>query len=180
MNRADCVITRIYLAARPAKHNIVFVGPPLTVRKAFGPFDIVSGKISVSPMTQLILSRLSILRATVVVAALVSLCVSSNVGPRFLPLPTAENYTAENLQQTTGTTASRAPSQTSASFRVPMAQAQKRADREVQGQSLAVMPGIHFVLPNNTRVFAELSDPDALFNLALASLPSGRAPPRLV
>src|SRR5687767_15318521 len=112
-------------------------------------------------MTQLILSRLSILRATVVVAALVSLCVSSNVGPRFLPLPTAENYTAENLQQTTGTTASRAPSQTSASFRVPMAQAQKRADRELQAQSLAVMPGIHFVLPNNTRVFAELSDPDA-------------------
>jgi hypothetical protein len=175
MNRADYVITRIYLAARPVKHNIVFVGPYGS--QAFGPFEIVSGKISVSPMTQLIVSRLSILRATVVVAALVSLCVSSNVGPRFLPLPTAENYTAENLQQTT---ASRAPSQTSASFRVPMAQAQKRADREVQGQSLAVMPGIHFVLPNNTRVFAELSEPDALFNLALASLPSGRAPPRLV
>jgi len=132
-------------------------------------------------MTQLVLSRLSILRAAIVVAALFSLCVSSNVGPRFLPLPTAEkNDTAENLQQTTGTTVSRAPSQTSASFRIPMAQAQKRADRELKAQSLAVMPGIHFVLPNNTRVFAELSDPDALFNLALASLPSGRAPPRLV
>lgn len=131
-------------------------------------------------MSMLTLSRRSILRATVVVAALFSLCVSSNVGPRFLPLPTAENYTAENLQQTTGTIASRAPSQTAASFRVPMAQAQKRADRELQAQSLAVMPGIHFVLPNNTRVLAELSDPDVLFNLALASLPSGRAPPRLV
>ena len=131
-------------------------------------------------MTKLILSRLSILRATVVVAALFSLCVSSNVGPRFLPLPTPENYAAENLLQATGTTASRSHSSTSANFRVPMAQAQKRADRELQAQSLAVMPGIHFVLPNNTRVFAELSDPDALFNLALASLPSGRAPPRLV
>lgn len=131
-------------------------------------------------MTPVILSRLSIWRAAIVVAALFSLCVSSNVGPRFLPLSTAENYTAENLQQTTGTATSRATSQTSASFRVPMAQAQKRADRELQAQSLAVMPGIHFVLPNNTRVFAELSDPDALFNLALTSLPSGRAPPRLV
>ena len=143
-----------------------------------GPFEMVSAKISISSMTQLGLSRLSILRAAAVVGALFSLCVSNNVGPRFLPLPTAEN-SAENLQQTTGTTASRAPSQTSASFRVPMAQAQKRADRELQAQSPAVMPGIHFVLPNNARVFAGLSDPDALFNLALASLPSGRAPPRL-
>lgn len=131
-------------------------------------------------MTQLILSRLSILRAAVVVAALFSLCVSSNVGPRFLPLPTLENYTAENLRQTKGTTASSSQSSTSANFRVPMAQAQKRADREIQAQSLAVLAGIHFVLPNNTRVFAELSDPDAFFSVALASLPSGRAPPRLV
>ena len=130
-------------------------------------------------MTQLLLSRLSILRAAVVVAALFSLCVSSNVGPRFLPLPTPENYTAEDLQQTTGTTVSRSPSKTSASFRVPMAQGQKRADRELQAQPLAVLPGINFVLPNSTRVFAELSDPDNLFSFALASLPSGRAPPRL-
>ena len=130
-------------------------------------------------MTKLI-SRLSILRATLVVAALVSLCVSSNVGPRFLPLPTPENYAAENPQQATGTTASRSHSSTSGNFRVPMAQAQKRADRNLQAQPLAVMPGIQLVLPSNTRVLAELSDPDALFNLALASLPSGRAPPRLV
>jgi hypothetical protein len=60
-----------------------------------------------------------------------------------------------------------------------MAQAQKRADRELQAQPLAVTPGINFQLPNSTLVFAELSDPDALFTLALASLPSGRAPPRL-
>ncbi|HEX5886767.1 MAG TPA: hypothetical protein VFY67_19650 [Pyrinomonadaceae bacterium] len=130
-------------------------------------------------MTQLISSRLSILRASVIVAALFSLCVSSNVGPRFLPLPALENYAAENLQQTTGT-ASRSHSKGSSSFRVPMAQAQKRADRELQAQPLAVMPGINFVLPNNTRVFTELSHPDALFTVSLASLPSGRAPPRLV
>ena len=130
-------------------------------------------------MIQWNLSRLRIVRASVVVAALFSLCVSSNVGPRFLPLPTAEN-SAEIVQQTTGTTASRAPSQTSASFRIPMAQAQKRADRELQAQPLAALPGINFVLPNTTPVFAELSDSDNLFSVALASLPSGRAPPRLV
>ena|SRR6185295_8870137 len=131
-------------------------------------------------MTRLSLWRLSILRATVFVVALFSLCVSSNVGPRFLPLPALENYTAENLQQTTGATASRSHSSGSLSFRVPMAQGQKRADRELQAQPLAVMPGINFVLPNKTRVIAELSDPDVLFTLALASLPSGRAPPRLI
>src|ERR1041384_6333482 len=131
-------------------------------------------------MTQSTLSRLSILRAAVVVAALFSLCVSSNVGRRFLPLPALENYAAESLHETIGATVSRSHSTGSASFRVPMAQGQKRADRELQAQPLAVMPGINFVIPNKTRVFAELSDPDALFTLALRSLPSGRAPPRLV
>jgi hypothetical protein len=131
-------------------------------------------------MTQLMFSRRSILRAAVVVAALLSLCISSNVGPRFLPLPALENYTAENLQQTTRATASRSHSTGSAGFRVPMAQGQKRADRELQAQPLAVMPGINFVLADNTRVVAELGGPDAVLTVALASLPSGRAPPRLV
>ncbi|HEX7774649.1 MAG TPA: hypothetical protein VF435_19655 [Pyrinomonadaceae bacterium] len=126
------------------------------------------------------LSRFSILRAAVIIGALLSLCVSSNVGPRFLPLPVLENDAAENLQQTTATTASHSHSTGSASFRVPMLQGQKRADREPQAQPLAVMAGVHFVLPNSTRVFAEPSDPDNLVSLALASLPSGRAPPRLV
>ena len=60
-----------------------------------------------------------------------------------------------------------------------MAQGQKRADRELQAVSLAVMPGIDFVPANDTRVFAALYDPEPLFSLTLASLPSGRAPPRL-
>ena len=131
-------------------------------------------------MTQLSLSRLSVLRAAVVVAALLSLCVSSNVGPCFLPLPTLENYAAESLPQTTGTTASRSRSATSLSFRIPMAQAQKRGDGELQGQPLAVLPGIHLVLPDNTRVLAEFNKSDSLYTVAPASLPPGRAPPRLV
>jgi hypothetical protein len=144
-----------------------------------GFFEIVSDKISAQSMTQSILSRLSFLRASVVVAALFSLCVSSNVGPCFLPLPALENYAAENLQQPAGATASRTHSKGLADFRVPMAQAQKRADRDLQAQSLAVMTGLDFVFSNDTRVFAELSDPDALFTVDLALLPSGRAPPRL-
>ena len=128
-------------------------------------------------MWQLISSRFSIVRVAVV-AALFSLCISSNVGPCFLPLPALENYAAETLQPTTGATASRSHSSRSASYRVPMAQAQKRADRELQAQPLALMPGIHFVPANDTRVFVDISDPDAFFTVALASLPSGRAPPR--
>ncbi|HEX5834292.1 MAG TPA: hypothetical protein VFY34_10585 [Pyrinomonadaceae bacterium] len=137
-------------------------------------------RFPVSPMAQLISARYSILRAAIVVAALFSLCVSSNVGPRFLPLPTLEHYAAENVQQTTGTTASRSRSQTLARFRVPMAQGQKRADRELQPQPVAVPAGLDVVLPDSTRVFAEVSDPYILYTVALAALPSGRAPPRLV
>jgi hypothetical protein len=61
-----------------------------------------------------------------------------------------------------------------------MAQAQKRAAWELRTQSLAVIPRIHIVLASNTRVFAELTDPEAIFTVALASLPLGRAPPRLI
>ena len=131
-------------------------------------------------MTRLILARLSIWRVSVVAAALFSLCVSSNVGPCFLPLPVLERYAAKNLQRLAGATASRSHSKGLDSFRVPMVQGQKRSDREQQAQSLAVMPGLHFVLPNDTRVFVEISDRDDLLTVALASLPSGRAPPRLL
>ena len=131
-------------------------------------------------MKPLMLSGLSILRALVIVAALFTLCVSSNVGPRFLPLPTLEKCAAENVQQTIATTASHSYSTAAASFRVPMAPSQKRADRELQAQPLAVLPATHFVLPNKTRVFAELSNRNTFFTVILASLPSGRAPPRLV
>src|SRR5215216_6821147 len=51
---------------------------------------IVTGKISSQSMTEFISSRLTILRDAVIIAALFTLCVSSNVGPRFLPLPALE------------------------------------------------------------------------------------------
>jgi hypothetical protein len=131
-------------------------------------------------MRQLILSRLLTLRAMVVVVALFSFCVSSNVGPCFLPLPALENYEAENVQQILRVKASRLPFGEPSSFRVPIAHGQKRVDLDGQAQSLALMPGVNFVLSNNTRVFAERSHCEPLFTLDLASLPLGRAPPRLV
>ena len=129
-------------------------------------------------MLPLILSRLPVLRASVVVAALFSLCASSNVGPRFLPLPVPESAAAEASDEQQGTTASRSKSKEPGSFRVPMmAQAQKRADREPQPQSLGVMPGVDCVMSNDCRVTAEVSEPKIAITSALLSAPSGRAPP---
>ena len=130
-------------------------------------------------MLPLILSRLSVLRASVVVAALFSLCVSSNVGPRFLPLPELESAAAERSYEQQGTTASRSHSEELASFRVPMAQAQKR-DRTPQYRSLAVMPGVDRVLSNDCRVPAEVIDPKISISFTLVSAPSGRAPPNSI
>ena len=118
------------------------------------------------------------LRASVVVAALFSLCVSSNVGPRFLPLPELESAAAERSYEQQGTTASRSHSEELASFRVPMmAQAQKRADRAPQPRSLGVMPGVDYVMSNDCRLTAEVIDPKISITSALVSAPSGRAPP---
>ena len=129
-------------------------------------------------MLPLILSRLSVLRASVVVAALFSLCVSSNVGPRFLPLPVLESAAAEASHEQQGTTASRSQSKEPASFRVPMmAQAQKRADRDTTSRSLSVMPGVGCVMSNDCRVTAEVIDPKISISFSLVSAPSGRAPP---
>jgi hypothetical protein len=128
-------------------------------------------------MLPLILSRLSGLRASIVVAALFSLCVSSDVGPRFLPLPVPESAAAERSYEQHGTTASPSHSEELASFRVPMAQAQKRADRAPQPRSLDVMAGVDCVMSNDCRLTAEVIDPKISISFTLVSAPSGRAPP---
>ena len=128
-------------------------------------------------MLPLIPSRLSVLRASVVVAALFSLCVSSDVGPRFLPLPVPESAAAEASHEQHGTTASRSQSKEPGSFRVPMTQGQKRADRQPQPRSLAVMPGVNCGMSNECRLTAEVIDPKISITSALVSAPSGRAPP---
>jgi hypothetical protein len=131
---------------------------------------------------QSIISRFFELRAFLVFAALISLCVSNNVGPSFLPLPMVTVRVVENPQENQRDTASRLPSPAeSDKFRVPMmGHTQKRAAKEPQPQPLGTTLKAGFVLPGDARVAAELTFPISLFSSASVSLPPGRAPPRLV
>jgi len=128
------------------------------------------------------ISRIFQLRGLVVLATLISLCVSNNVGPSFLPLPIVTDRIAEKPQENQRDTASRCPSPTqSDSFRVPMmGQAQKRAVKEFQSQPLGTTLRAGLVLPNDARVATELSFSVSQFTSASVSQPPGRAPPRLV
>jgi hypothetical protein len=130
---------------------------------------------------QWIISRTFELRAFLVFATLISLCVSNNVGPSFLPLPVVTDRLVENSHGERDTT-SRLPNPTeSDSFRVPMmGQTQKRAAKEPQPQPVATTLKVGFVLPTEARVAAELGFPIPLFTSASVSPPPGRAPPRLV
>ena len=121
------------------------------------------------------------LRALLVIATLLSLCVSNNVGPSFLPLPVVTDRQAENPQANLRDTASRHPSPTeSDSFRVPMmGQTQKkRAAKQLQPLDITLTSG--FVPPGDALVAAEFSFPLFLMTPASVSQPPGRAPPRSV
>ena len=130
----------------------------------------------------MIISRFYDPRPFLVVAALISLCVSNNVGPSFLPLPVVTDRATETPQEKQHDKASRAPSHTeSDSFRVPMmGQTQKRATKATQPQPFATTLKTGFVLPTEARVAAEFGFPIPLFTCASVSPPPGRAPPRLV
>jgi hypothetical protein len=96
-------------------------------------------------------------RAFLVVAALVSLCVSSNVGPRFLPLPTISDDVEASQPDHQGETRSRRSQSEADSFRVPlMAQTQKRTDREPQQpQPVALLLKGIAIAANDGRVTVE-------------------------
>ena len=128
-----------------------------------------------------IISRFFELRAFFVCAALVSLCVSNNVGPCFLPLPAVADCVAEHRPNPQNNTVSRSSSRTgSDSFRVPMmGQAQKRADKEYHAQPIAT-PTASVVVPVDAPVADELSLQFFCLPSASVSQPPGRAPPRLV
>ena len=131
---------------------------------------------------QSITSRFFKARAFLVFAALISLCVSNNVGPSFLPLPLISDRIAETPQKNQRDSASRVRSPAEAdSFRLPMmGQTQKRAAKEPQPQPLGATVRAGLVLQNDARVAIELSFPVLLFTAASVSQPPGRAPPRLV
>jgi hypothetical protein len=124
-------------------------------------------------------SRFS-LRAFLIVAAVISLCTSSNVGPRFLPLPDVTGP-IQKESQGQGTRASRSLNGELESFRVPMmGQAQKRSDAESPPQPLGLIPGLGCLLANDVRAATEFSHVTYLFASPSVSPPTGRAPPPVV
>lgn len=128
------------------------------------------------------ISRLFDLRACLVIAALISLCASNNVGPQFLPLPTVLDRDAVSHKESQHNTAWRLPwSGKADNFRVPMmAQTQKRAETKPPPQSLATALNGGCVQPDHARSVCEFSYAILFFTSAPGSQPPGRAPPRLL
>jgi hypothetical protein len=120
-----------------------------------------------------------VLRACLVVAALISLCVSSNVGPRFLPLPALSNGEAISQSEPQGEAASRQSHCEADGFRVPMmSQTQKRTDREPQQlQPIALALKEALISLNDCRVAIERHYASSLLKPPALSLSLGRAPP---
>lgn len=128
-----------------------------------------------------IIARFSELRVFLIFTALISLCVSNNVGPSFLPLPVVTDRLAENPLPNQRNTASRLPSPTeSDSFRVPMMghTPKKRVAKQPQPLDTTLKAG--FVPPSDARVAVELSFLILLLTPASVSQSPGRAPPRSV
>ena len=122
------------------------------------------------------------LRALLVIAALICLCVSSNVGLQFFPLPAATNQVALDAQLDQANKASNAAQADAQSFRVPMmVQSKKRADKEPpQSDRLIALPSARFGLPRDPRIAIEI-DHTVCFLTPLTMAPrAGRAPPSLV
>ena len=124
-------------------------------------------------------STLLQLRAVLVVAALICLCFSSNVGPRFLPLPALRTYLETSEPEHDGQRLFGPLRGEADGFRVPMvSQLQKRADRETQQpQSVALTLQIGLVLLNDARVPADSGHTVLPFSSPSLSQFFGRAPP---
>ena len=123
-------------------------------------------------------------RALLIAGALISLCLSDNVGPRLLPLPVSEVVTTASAegQQGIEPAASRAPAPKGASPRVEMAATAKNSAGADQKhvQIAAHTPWGVLEAPADI-VLNALSARKPLYSLtAQASRPPGRAPPRLV
>lgn len=122
------------------------------------------------------------LRALLVIVALICLCISSNVGLQFFPLPAATTQVVLDVQLDQENKASHAPQADTQSFRVPMmVQSKKRADKEPpQSDPFVALPSDRFQLPKNTRFAIEIGYTVCFFS-SVAMVPrAGRAPPSLV
>lgn len=120
------------------------------------------------------------LRVTLVIAALISLCVSKNVGPQFFPLPVLLQRFSETRPENQ-LRASRLPSSESDNFRVPMlGQTQNRGGTELQPQPLepSVLRSL-FERPVDVRSTQDCGSAILFLTSALVSDQPGRAPPIL-
>lgn len=118
-------------------------------------------------------------RAVLVLAALISLCVSNNVGLSFLPLHGSGGYVSEIGQENPNATAlgSRSPVESDSS-RVPI-MSQKRGDKEPESQSGAAILNSGLLFPSHSRFLVEQPSRSFLCLSEDVSQPPGRAPPRL-
>ena len=120
------------------------------------------------------------LRVTLVIAALISLCVSKNVGPQFFPLPVLSQHVSETRPEDQ-LRASRLPSAESDNFRVPMlGQAQKRDGTELQPQPIE--PSVlrsFFERPVDVLSTLDCGSAILFLTSALVADQPGRAPPIL-
>lgn len=128
------------------------------------------------------MTKLTAARVFIILGVLVSLCVSDNVGPRLLPLPSVSELASAPGAFNPGEAASRAPAhRKTAGARVEMVTApQSRAGAERQSAHAAGAPKFELAVPLAPRSpRLELNPPSAEISAPFAR-PKGRAPPRLV
>ncbi|HEX8355346.1 MAG TPA: hypothetical protein VF611_20740 [Pyrinomonadaceae bacterium] len=127
-------------------------------------------------------NRLTAARVLIILGVLVSLCVSDNVGPRLLPLPSVSELASTPQTFYSGEAASRAPARgKTEGARVEMVTTpQSRAGAERQSPHAAGAPKFELAAPPAPRSLSrELYPPSAESSEPFAR-PKGRAPPRLV
>ena len=128
-------------------------------------------------------TKLSAARILIILGVLVSLCVSDNVGPRLLPLPTVSETASTPGPPARGQAASRTPAHSrSHGARVEMVSApQSRAGAERQSPHVAAhAPKFELVIPFLPPSTGRGLYPPPAESSAPFSRPKGRAPPSLV
>lgn len=130
-------------------------------------------------MLRTIISGRYELRALLVFAAVISFCVSNNVGLSFFPLQWTSHQVskAQPGSNDAKASSSRSPVECD-TFRVPI-MSQKRGDKEPESQSGAAILNSGLLFPSDIRFVVEQTSRSFLCLSEDVSQPPGRAPPRL-
>jgi hypothetical protein len=118
-------------------------------------------------------------QAVLVVAALISLCVSGDVGPRFVPLPALSNDVAQTQSPQQGEKVLHPSHSQAGSFRVPMmGQKQNRTGREPQQPQPMTLLSKGIIVSGSAVLIAQEHDQHSSRPVSPPlSLIFGRAPP---